>query len=532
MVRIMRRICAFQALLGLQHARNLVLGLQASDTDRVISVDVSDTIGRLKNLQGTNSADTGASLGNDDIHNRDPIIANVWSDYGIKHVLIYTWPEVFLGFEATGEAADPLNNANYNWTEADSWIHFVTSHGAKATIQYAGDILESSPETAGKIGFMITDRYMNGAHGSGFYDALELFDFDAEADLQNTLDVQSDYDSLFPLFAAFAHGVAKASDKAGVGAWGGNRIWTSYKNYSLYDPFVSRFYKDCKEQNVPLKAATFHFTNSQFSFDPYDVRRVTDNFREHVLKPAGFSDLPIWMTEYELNPPGIKPTQDSPIDQAFTWPGFGWGGSGAGNASFAPWFKKSANGSAIALNQAAAWSLQAQLISATPERVQVEGSSNDGFAVLAGRSTTPDVVQVLLNNYQPDYDMVSEITNAMLPFLNASTSAYPILQENGLFNGEQACLKSNNTRFIVAVCNTFPQAKVRDNRTKQYHLIIENLPWNESDDYEVFLHRVGGQNVSSIHTLQSGRELHVPIPVNAQDLITIKLSDSETRRAA
>lgn len=78
MVRIMRHICAFQALLGLQHARHLVLGLQASDTDRVISVDVSDTIGRFKNLQGmfliieeptvvmanqtaigTNTADTG-----------------------------------------------------------------------------------------------------------------------------------------------------------------------------------------------------------------------------------------------------------------------------------------------------------------------------------------------------------------------------------------------------------------------------------------------------------------------------------------
>ncbi|KAJ5526162.1 hypothetical protein N7494_012812 [Penicillium frequentans] len=460
----MRHICAFQALLGLQHARSLVLGLQAFNTDRVISVDVSDTIGRFKNLQGmfltieeptmvmadqtaigTNSADTGASLGNDDIHNRDPILASLWPDYGIKHVLIYTWPEVFLGFEATGEAADALNNANYNWTEADSWIHYVISHGAKATIQYAGDVLKSSPETAGKIGFMIADRYMNGAHGSGFYDALELFDFDAEADLQNTPDVQSNYDSLFPLFAAFAHGVAKASDKAGVGAWGGNRIWTSYKNYSLYDPFVSRFYKDCKQQNVPLKAATFHFTNSQFSFDPYDVRRVTDNFRKHVLNPAGFSDLPIWMTEYEPNPSGIKPTskqaleayndpafiasytigtamysQDSSIDQAFTWPGFGWGGSGAGNASFAPWFKKSANGSAIALNQAAAWGLQAQLISATPERVQVEGSSSDGFAVLAGRSSTPNVVQVLLNNYQPDYDMISEITHATVCDASAS----------------------------------------------------------------------------------------------------------------
>jgi hypothetical protein len=67
----------------------------------------------------------------------------------------------------------------------------------------------------------------NGAHGSGFYDAIELFDVGAEADLvcplqtnlslissddtqQNTPGLQDDYDTLFPVFAAIAHGVANA----------------------------------------------------------------------------------------------------------------------------------------------------------------------------------------------------------------------------------------------------------------------------------------------------------------------------------
>lgn len=68
-----------------------------------------------------------------------------------------------------------------------------------------------------------------------------------------------------------------------------------------------------------------------------------------------------------------------------------------------------------------------------------------------------------------------------------------------------ACLLTLPAINKGIVCNTFPQAKIRDNRTKKYHLMIENLPWNEFDDYEVSLHRVGGQNVSSIHTLQSGR---------------------------
>ncbi|KAL3453409.1 hypothetical protein BJX65DRAFT_302314 [Aspergillus insuetus] len=218
-------------------------------------------------------------------------------------------------------------------------------------------------------------------------------------------------------------------------------LGTSQESYTLYKPFVSRFYKDCKAQNVPLKAATFHFSNAQFSFDPYDVRRVTENFREQVLIPAGFPDLPISMTEYGPNPSGVKPTskealdayndpaftasftlgtaiysQDSPITQVFTWPGFGWGGSGAGNATFVPWFEKSANGSVIALNQALAWALQAQLLRETPERVSVEeGSSSDGFAVLAGRSLARDTVHVLLNNYQASYEMIRENTNGIVP---------------------------------------------------------------------------------------------------------------------
>jgi hypothetical protein len=85
------------------------------------------------------------------------------------------------------------------------------------------------------------------------------------------------------------------------------------------------------------------------------------------------------------------------------------------NATFAPWFEKSANGSAIALNQASAWVLQSQLLRETPERVSVEeGSSSNGFAVLAGRSSAGDTVQVLLNNYQPSYDMIREITDGMV----------------------------------------------------------------------------------------------------------------------
>jgi hypothetical protein len=87
--------------------------------------------------------------------------------------------------------------------------------------------------------------------------------------------------------------------------------------------------------------------------------------------------------------------------------------------------------------------------------VKVIGSSADGFAALAGISTDRTKVQTLLNNYQFDFDIATEITaqivslfinrglyelffafaksccRLQVPILNTSTSAYPLLQDNG-----------------------------------------------------------------------------------------------------
>ena len=311
---------------------------------------------------------------------------------------------------------------------------------------------------------------MNGAHGSGFQEALNIFDFFAEADAFNVPNPQANYDAVFPYFVGFAKGVNKANSKAGAGAWGGNRVFPVNTNYTVHDPFVTQFYKDCKAQNVPIKAATYHFTNAQYSLDPYSVKTVTDAFRSHILEPAGLPDLPIWITEYELNPGGVLPdtaaaladyndpafvasytigtsmyAQDTSLDQAFTWTGFGYGGYGAGGAYFTPWFNN-ATRPPTPLNVAAAWKLQASLVQDTPNRLSLTGSSPDGFAALAGRSNSK--VQVLLNNYQLNYDIVREIANITVcrgvdeirfianfitqaPYINASTAAYPVLQSNG-----------------------------------------------------------------------------------------------------
>lgn len=105
--------------------------------------------------------------------------------------------------------------------------------------------------------------------------------------------------------------------------------------------------------------------------------------------------------------------QDTSIDQVMPWPGFGYNGTGAGNHHFQGFFNKTSCGP-IPLNAAKAWYLQGKLVTETSQRVQVDGSSPDGFAALAGASTSGTQVQVLLNNYQFDYDVVTEITAGMV----------------------------------------------------------------------------------------------------------------------
>jgi hypothetical protein len=479
-----------------------------------------------------------------------PAIADLWPQYGIQHVLIYTWPDNFIGFGKSGSAGDATLNENYNWTITDEYVQFVTSRGAKVSVQFGptngmNDTI-SSPEVLGQIGFMITDRYMNGAHGSGFKNALELFDFYAEADVIAEASTAGAYEHAFQYFSGFAHGVANASSKAGVGAWGGNRAYPSNHNYSLYDPFVSQFYSDCVKYNVPIKAATYHFTNAQYSLNPYDVKTITDNFRTTILNPAGLPSLPIWVTEFNMNPSGIQPTspsalaayndpsffasfilavamyaQDTSLSQAMSWTGFGYGGTGAGDAAFPPWFTPNTTNP---LPAAAAWLLQADLILHTPTRLALTGSSPDGFAALAGIDSSNTIVNILLNNYQPDYDIAREIAAIAAPLINASTAAYPLIQENGLFNGEQACFNPG-TQFFIPVCQTYVQATIRDNACDGYKLVVQHLPWGKDTKWSAEIKRVGGGSVmKEVKTFEGkGRTLkvQVPFPPNAVDLISV-----------
>lgn len=298
-----------------------------------------------------------------------------------------------------------------------------------------------------------------------------------------------------------------------------------------------------------MNPKNYRFTNAQYSLDPYDIKVITENFRNQILILASLPDLPIWVTEFNTNPSGIQPTspsaiasyndpaffasltlgvsmyaQDTPLSQAVSWTGFGYGGMGAGNAFFPPWFNHNSTNPTIPLNDAAVWLLQASLILQTPTRLSLTGSCPDGFAALAGIFPSNPTVNILPNNYQPDYAIAREFAAIAGPLINTSTATYPLIQKNGLFNGEQACFKPG-TQFVIPVCQTYVQAKIREKTSNAYDVVFENLPWGDSTGWRVEVRRVGGGSVGEVGREFKGVGRRVRVEgaflANAVDLISV-----------
>lgn len=101
--------------------------------------------------------------------------------------------------------------------------------------------------------------------------------------------------------------------------------------------------------------------------------------------------------------------QDTTIQHTILYPGLSYGGWGAGGFWYQGFFNKSASNQPIPRNIATAWLNYMSLLNQTPNRLELSGSSADGFAAIAGRSDDNNTVQVFLNNYQLDYKIPREI---------------------------------------------------------------------------------------------------------------------------
>lgn len=103
--------------------------------------------------------------------------------------------------------------------------------------------------------------------------------------------------------------------------------------------------------------------------------------------------------------------------------------------------------------------------------------------------------------------------------MNTSTTAYPLLQDSGrkclfiirditmqltfcflpiVLNGEAAC-------FLTGACLTFPQATVRNNTSKAYHLQFTGLPWSNNDRYKLEVQRVSDNVTNQVYFHTEGQ---------------------------
>lgn len=173
----------------------------------------------------------------------------------------------------------------------------------------------------------------------------------------------------------------------------------------------------------------------------YDIKTVTDHLRINILAPAGLPDLPIYVTHVQPNPRAmpVEPhldayaydaaflasfqigtamyAQDTSLEVIFPWAGFSYGGIAGASVFFMGFFNKTVDNETLPLNAARAVSLQNTLIRDTPVRLQVDGHSPEGFAALSGVSEDGRKIQVLLNNYQLDYDLPRAISKAFVRVL-------------------------------------------------------------------------------------------------------------------
>lgn len=124
--------------------------------------------------------------------------------------------------------------------------------------------------------------------------------------------------------------------------------------------------------------------------------------------------------------------QDTSIQHTILYPGLSYGGWGAGGFWYQGFFNKSASDQPIPRNIAIAWLNYMSLLNQTPNRLELSGSSADGFAAIAGRSDDNNTVQVFLNNYQLDYEIPREI-------LTELASIYLFIKLEAAANNSTSC---------------------------------------------------------------------------------------------
>ena len=290
--------------------------------------------------------------------------------------------------------ADPADAASYNFGPTDRLLQSIDAIGAKPLFRIGA----SAGEHSGVPDSFTSERdfehyaeivrhivlHYNKGWNSGFNYGVEHWEVLNEPDGR--------FDSLkyYTLYAKLARAVKSADPEAAIG---GPALMFNYNGPDYREDFL----KYLRRNKLPLDFWSFH-DYAIDSADPYQYVRIARDMRA-LLDAHGFRKTRLVLSEWNVL--GIDPElltlggraaftasaiiymQDSPIDEQTFYMGpnlFGEHGSTPNKIGQAM----------VALGS----------MKDTPVRLHVSGDDNQGLAVLAGKSTDSNTINIIISNYE------------------------------------------------------------------------------------------------------------------------------------
>ncbi|MGA9392313.1 MAG: hypothetical protein WBV69_17940 [Candidatus Sulfotelmatobacter sp.] len=349
--------------------------------------------------------------------------------------------------------ADPEKPESYNFVPTDKVIAAIRASGAEVyyRIGRSWGANVNPPENFDKFASVVKHIAMhyNQGWGNGYHDGIRYWEFWNEPDGLFWTGTPQQFYSLYEKTARALKSVDPTLKVGGDG-----------KAFPSDDGgYREGFIDYCASHHVPLDFYSWH-TYANGSADPYDAVRLAKEIRA-ILDTHGFPRAESILSEWNLSADFTEPEkaelqgahnaayigavlsylQDTSIDHAHFY---------RGDAAWMGLFDLDGK----YFKTAHSFEAMGKMLD-TPQRLAVQGADTFGFAVLAGRSTDGNTVQILISNYaipanyKPDLmPMPPELQKASPPMPDMSKVKFLPLRTDIVY---------------------------RDNAG--YNLAIKNLPW-------------------------------------------------------
>lgn len=369
-----------------------------------LSVDASVSTGDMRKLQGTTGIPVPAA-GAESV----PDISGVWKAAALSLVRSYDWVSRLDTVDNPASlfpdwSADPDDPASYNFAGTDAWVRQARALGADILFTIASEIPSNKQPARDLAKYEhvvenIVRHYVCG-WGDGFDRAVGHWEFGDQPDF-GALHFAGTPEQFYEMYAAAARAVKRVDAEL---RFGGPCI-----AFPLNEgPYREGLLDFIKGAGLPLDFLSWMWYGDN-SRDPLDFRRIAADVRA-ILDSRGFGETELVLSYWSMT--GIPTAQFTDPDNA------------AFIAAAAVYMQDSAVDKAIFFRadtgadfhynfrdpagifepdggenaRTGAFRLVGQTLAAT-ERLAVTGGDENGFAVLAGRTTDRDIVRILIANY-------------------------------------------------------------------------------------------------------------------------------------